>query len=866
MSSKLTFNKWSVAMFLFLSLGLAACGSEDGGSGDTAAIDSDGDGLSDIKEEALGTSVVLMDTDGDGFSDGKEVIEFGFNPDNNNYRFNPLIADVPDIQVKFVSLPDIDMTMTSSTGSDVSRAVERTNSSASSFSRSRTNALSVSAEVSASLLDFGASSSVTKEESVTWSAEQSRENSQAYSNAANNSVGEELTGGGIAVALDVRNEGHLAFTVSNLVLSANLVNPLSNKVLEPLGNLVFDSVSSWNDFPVAPGGRAGPFTYSNDGLTVAETRSLLADSTGLAVSVAVYDITDEEGRSFTHDLTAIGAKTAVVTIDYGPDNARGIRSYLVATNSDPDQLSVTAETVFTNILRIPYEQDVNGLTQVNGVAVDSLNSEKWMVVHRYISGEDPVVDVHDPAISYDFNNIVIRAGHTLHLVRAADTDDDGLGLREELLFGTRPDNADTDGDTLSDGDEVKLGWINGFNQSQVYSSATLVDTDGDGVNDNAEKAQGSHPGLADTDGDGQNDNVDSEPTVALFPPSTWATVAAGDTHVLAIKQNGTLWSWGFNIQGQLGLNDTDTRRLPTQVGSRSDWATVFPCLSYSFAIDNDGSLWAWGKNSFGVLGLGDAVNRLAPVQIGSDTNWRKVACGAEHVMGMRHDGSLWAWGKNVYGQLGLGDTVTRHAPTRVGTAFDWHDMAASFQGTLLLKQPGDHSYDNMYVMGNNFAGALAASGGPWTTPTAVNARGVSVVSNYNTSFHINSPGFLYSSGRNFNGVLGTGGTANRDGWGWITGNNYDQVIYGGHHVLAIIKAAGSDTGTLYGWGQDGSLVNSTTPVSIGSSSNWKQVAAGVGFSLILDGNGHLWSWGINSSGQLGVDSTEPYISDMTLVH
>ena len=73
MSSKLTFNKWSVAMFLFLSLGLAACGSEDGGSedggsGDTAAIDSDGDGLSDIKEEALGTSVVLMDTDGDGIA------------------------------------------------------------------------------------------------------------------------------------------------------------------------------------------------------------------------------------------------------------------------------------------------------------------------------------------------------------------------------------------------------------------------------------------------------------------------------------------------------------------------------------------------------------------------------------------------------------------------------------------------------------------------------------------------------------------------------------------------------------------------------------------------------------------------------
>lgn len=858
MNTNQTFSKWLVAILLAISLGLTACGGGDSGA---AGLDTDGDGLTDSEEQTLGTSPVLTDTDGDGYSDGLEVVDYGFNPVNNNYKFNPLIADVPQIQIEFVSLPDIDLVMTASSGSEVSQAVERSTSSASSYSRSRTSTESLTVEVSASLTDFGVSTSGTVEESVSWSAEQSYENSQAYSDAVNNIRGEELTGGGIAIAVDVKNEGHLAFTVSNLVLSANLVNPRNKKVLEPLGNLVFDSVSTWNDFPVAPGGRAGPFTYSNGDLTVAETQALLRDSSGLSVKVAAYDITDAKGNSYTHDLTAIGAKTAVVTIDYGPDNSRGVRSYLVATNSDPARLEVPVDTVFNDILRLPYEQDASGLTSINGVAVDSLKAEKWMVVHRYISGEDPMVDVYGPDSGYDFNSIVLRSGHTLHLVRAADTDNDGLGLREELLFGTDPTKADSDGDTLIDGDEVKVGWENTFNQTQVYSSPVLLDTDDDGLEDNLEKAAGSNPNLVDTDGDGQADDVDSEPTVAAILPSSWKTVAAGEGHVLGIKADGTLWAWGNNAYGQLGIEDKTLRRLPVQVGSGSTWVAVFPCSVMSFAIDEAGALWAWGGNSWGTLGLGDGADRLQPVRIGAETNWAKVSCSAAHTMALRTDGSLWAWG---FGNLGLGDVTYSSTPERVGTEYSWYDVATTDGGALLLEQPGDSSFDNLWVIGQNNRGELTVSGGTRTTPELTGARGIKLASGSDTAFHINATGNLYSSGANDNGKLGTGGTVDRNGWQWV-GINYDQVSSGQLHTLAITKAPGAATGTLYAWGNS-ALVNSSTPALIGSSTNWQQVTAGNNFSMALDGNGYLWAWGSNASGQVGIDSSEPNITSMSLVY
>ena len=147
-------------------------------------------------------------------------------------------------------------------------------------------------------------------------------------------------------------------------------------------------------------------------------------------------------------------------------------------------------------------------------------------------------------------------------------------------------------------------------------------------------------------------------------------ISAGYTHTLGIQKDGTLWAWGDNTYGQLGLGDHTQRKSPTQVGTgwvylAAGWVAVATEWVHSLGLKADGSLWAWGFNVCGQLGLGDNTDRHSPTQVQVGTRWVAVAAGSYHTLGLKADGSLWAWGDNAYGQLGLGDTTNRPSPARV---------------------------------------------------------------------------------------------------------------------------------------------------------------------------------------------------------
>jgi alpha-tubulin suppressor-like RCC1 family protein len=171
----------------------------------------------------------------------------------------------------------------------------------------------------------------------------------------------------------------------------------------------------------------------------------------------------------------------------------------------------------------------------------------------------------------------------------------------------------------------------------------------------------------------------------------WKAIAVGYDYVLALKRDGSLWSWGGNEFGQLGLGSIDdlAHATPTRVGIDTDWTAISAGGLCSLALKSNGSLWAWGSNAMGELGLGDTVDRQVPTRVGTASNWRAVSAdGDGSSFAIKQNASLWAWGNNDSGQLGLGDHAQRHVLTRVGHGTEWTRIAAARNFSLAIKHDG----------------------------------------------------------------------------------------------------------------------------------------------------------------------------------
>ena len=240
----------------------------------------------------------------------------------------------------------------------------------------------------------------------------------------------------------------------------------------------------------------------------------------------------------------------------------------------------------------------------------------------------------------------------------------------------------------------------------------------------------------------------------------WANVGAGPAHTLALTREGTLWAWGYNLNGQLGLSDTTHRSSPVQVGALSDWSSVSGNGLSSLAIKTDGTLWAWGGNANGQLGLGDATHRSSPVQVGALSDWKQVYCGKTlETLAIKTDGSLWAWGDNANGQLGLGDATSRSSPVRVGALTNWRRV---FDG-LSIKTDG-----TLWAWGSNSGGQLGLGDtNPRSSPVQVGAlttwRNAIRADAAGEPFSLatRTDGTLWAWGSNLYGPLGLGDSINR---------------------------------------------------------------------------------------------------------
>ncbi len=289
----------------------------------------------------------------------------------------------------------------------------------------------------------------------------------------------------------------------------------------------------------------------------------------------------------------------------------------------------------------------------------------------------------------------------------------------------------------------------------------------------------------------------------------WSSLSIGNSFALAVKDDGTLWAWGYNNYGRLGLDNTTHYSSPVQVGTDTDWEFASAGAYSSNAIKTDGTLWAWGYNLNGRLGLGDGSpsnNYSSPVQVGTDTNWSSVS-NRSHVLAIKTDGTLWSWGHNDDGQLGHGDTTSRSSPVQVGIDTDWEQIDQSLA----------------------MSGAIKTGGSLWTW-----GRGNGGRLGHNNTTSLSEPTQV----------------------GSLTDWNVLNLIqYGG----TVIK----DDGSMWVWGSgaDGrlGLENTTTyssPVQLGSDTDWSYVQGLNNSVVAIKDDGSMWSWGRNNVGQLGLEDTD----------
>jgi len=166
-----------------------------------------------------------------------------------------------------------------------------------------------------------------------------------------------------------------------------------------------------------------------------------------------------------------------------------------------------------------------------------------------------------------------------------------------------------------------------------------------------------------------NGSITRSSPIQVGIDTDWQKIKGGRYSAYGLKLDGSLWTWGNNTFGQLGHNEVISKSTPVQIGFtiEKDWKDVFVGYESAYAIKNDGTLWSWGNNANGQLGVGTTLPLSSPTQVGFDTDWQEVFPYTLGVFAKKTDGSLWAWGYNNKGQLGLNSTLQTLSPTQVST-------------------------------------------------------------------------------------------------------------------------------------------------------------------------------------------------------
>lgn len=303
------------------------------------------------------------------------------------------------------------------------------------------------------------------------------------------------------------------------------------------------------------------------------------------------------------------------------------------------------------------------------------------------------------------------------------------------------------------------------------------------------------------------------------------TNRTGQGQTVAIKTDGTLWTWGYNTFRALGLGNSTSYSSPKQVGTDTNWKSVGCSLTQAMcATKTTGTLWSWGRAQAGVLGQNASPDLSTPTQIGSLTNWSTVSGANMAMSAIKTDGTLWTWGNGAYGLGGRGNTTTVSSPVQVGVATNWATLAQCGNSC----QAAITTTGQLWVWGNGTTGQLGLGfSGSISTPVQVGAlTNWSKVIIQNSSIALKTDGTLWTWGQGTNGQLGLGSST------YVYSPNQVGAATNWTSITCSLNAnfgtrGSSGTGALYAWGLNttrqlglGNTTNYSSPVQVGSFTNW----------------------------------------------
>ena len=341
--------------------------------------------------------------------------------------------------------------------------------------------------------------------------------------------------------------------------------------------------------------------------------------------------------------------------------------------------------------------------------------------------------------------------------------------------------------------------------------------------------------------------------------------ACGSHHTITLSNDGTLHSFGYNRQGQLGLGHNKNISLPTPIPNLPKITQISCGFDFTVCVDCEGFMWSFGENSAGQLGTGNNTNFNVPQNILNIPPVDSVSCGSDHTLIITTDSNLWSCGYNSSGQLCLGDKEDRSKPQKTPFS-NISKISAGYCYSLFQNNKGE-----IFACGSNQYGecGLGHFNNPQITPSLILNTPLNIVQficGFHQSLFLDSEGNVYSVGGNGHGSLGLGHNTNQNELNKIPNIPPIKIIscvYASCYLIDFEGNLWTFGYNSYGQLGHGNKIDINAPRVINTLKDIQQISYGSnGYHFIAkNSQDQIFAAGYNAQGQLGTGNTQsPVIS------